>query len=253
MSSFSQESNNPDTITEIKKFHWFLKGASGIASIPAVILMCTFIGFASFAREAGFSLGETVFMVGTIWALPSHLVLVGGVIAGASAFTIVIGVLLASVRLMPMVMAQIPILKGPNTSRWTLFFLAHFIAITSWVFLQEHYKQVPQNARTSFFAGFAITISSACTVLVAITYVLAGTFPPILAAALFFLTPIYFLTSLWRAAWLLSDKWAMVLGLILGPLFHLMFPEGDILLAGGIGGVIAFTIYRLQKRRKEQS
>ena len=239
-------------IIEIDKLRWFLKGARGIASIPAFVLMSSFIGFAGFAREAGFSLGETVFMVATIWALPSHLVLVGSVIADASVFATLIAVLLASVRLMPMVMAQMPLLRGKNTSKWTLLFLSHFIAITSWVFLQERYKQVPQDARASFFAGFAMTISTICTVLVGITYVLAGTFPPILAAALFFLTPIYFLTSIWRAAYLLSDRWAMGFGLVLGPVFHLIVPEVDILLAGGLGGVIAFAIHRRQKRRTEQ-
>jgi predicted branched-subunit amino acid permease len=239
-------------IIEIDKLHWFLKGARGIASVPALILMSSFVGFAGFAREAGFSLGETIFMVGTIWALPSHLVLVGGVIAGASTSTIIISVTLASVRLMPMVMAQVPLLKTKHTSRWTLLFLSHFIAVTSWVFLQERYMGVPKAARAAFFAGFAITLSTICTILVGITYTLAGTFPPILAAALFFLTPVYFLTSLWRAAWLLSDKWAMVLGLVLGPVFHLIAPDVDILLAGGFGGVAAFAIHRMQKHRSEQ-
>ncbi len=238
---------------EINKFNWFLTGARGLFSIPALILMSSFVGFAGFAREAGFSLGETVFMVGTIWALPSHLVLVGSVIADASVLTTLIAVLLASVRLMPMVMAQLPLLKGKNTSRGTMLFLSHFIAITSWVFLQERYKQVPQDARAVFFAGFAITISTVCTVLVGITYVLAGTFPPILAAALFFLTPVYFLTSIWRAAYLISDKWAMGFGLVLGPLFHLIVPEVDILLAGGIGGFAAYAIHRMVLKRQKAS
>ena len=240
-------------IIEIDKIRWFFNGARGISSIPALILMSSFIGFAGFAREAGFSFGETVFMVGTIWALPSHLVLVGGVIAGASTLTIIVSVALASVRLMPMVMAQMPLLKTKHTSKWTLFFLSHFIAVTSWVFFQERYKDVPKAARVMFFAGFAITLSTTCTILVGITYILAGTFPPILAAALFFLTPIYFLTSLWRTALLLSDKWAMVLGLILGPLFHLILPDVDILLAGGIGGVAAYVIYRVQKHKQDKS
>ena len=249
MNRLPQESDKPDE--DVNRIHWFLKGASGIVSLPAFVLMSSFIGFAGFAREAGFSLGETVFMVGTIWALPSHLVLVGGVIAGTSTLTILIGVSLASVRLMPMVMAQMPLLRGKNTSRWTLLFLSHFIAITSWVFLQERYKKVPQEARASFFAGFGITITVVCTILVGFTYALAGTFPPILAAALFFLTPIYFLTSLWGAANLLSDKWAMILGLILGPAIHMVWPDLDILLAGAVGGTLAFGIAKYQQKRKE--
>ncbi len=251
MNSTPLEKDNPEI--EIDRIHWFLKGARGIASLPAIILLSSFVGFAGFAREAGFSLGETMFMVGTIWALPSHLVLVGGVIAGASTLTIIIGVSLASVRLMPMVMAQVPIIRGAKTSRWTLLFLSHFIAITSWVFMRSRYEHIPRDARASFFAGFAITVMVLCTVLVGITHALAGRFPPILAAALFFLTPVYFLTSLWGSSNLLSDKWAMILGLALGPVFHLFWPEVDVLLAGGIGGVAAFVLASLVERRRQNS
>ncbi len=247
----SSPDGSSQTDVPIDRFRWFLLGARGIVSLPALILMSSFIGFAGFAREAGFSLGETVFMVGTIWALPSHLVLVGGVITGASTLTIVIGVSLASVRLMPMVMSQVPILRGKNTSRWTLILLSHFIAITSWVFLQERYRDVPQDARASYFAGFGITITIICTILVGFTHALAGQFPPILAAALFFLTPVYFLTSLWGAAHLLSDRYAMIAGMALGPVFHLIWPEFDVLLAGAVGGVSAYLLGNLVQSRKK--
>ncbi len=238
------------TDAEIDRRRWFIKGARGVISIPALVLMSSFIGFAGFAREAGFGWGETVFMVGTIWALPSHLVLVGGVIAGASTLTIIVGVSLASVRLMPMVMAQMPILRGSNTSRWTLFFLAHFIAITSWVFLQTRYENVPRDARTSFFAGFGITIMAICTILVGLTHALAAVFPPVIAAGLFFLTPIYFLTSLWGAANLSSDKLAMVFGLVLGPLLHFVVPQVDVLIAGLVGGLAAFVFGQMAATRR---
>lgn len=250
MSHTPADPNHPNA--NINHLHWFFKGARGVASLPAIILMSSFIGFAAFAREAGFSLGETMFMVGTIWALPSHLVLVGGVIAGASTLTIVIGVMLASVRLMPMVMAQVPILRGEKTSRSTLLFLSHFIAITSWVFMQARYDKIPRDARAVYFAGFAIPVMMLCTILVGFTHALAGQFPPILAAALFFLTPVYFLTSLWGAANLLSDKWAMILGLALGPIFHLFWPEVDILLAGAVGGCVAFLLGILVEARRRK-
>ena len=40
--------------------YWFLRGARGIASLPAIILMSAFVGFCGFAVEAGIPLGETV-------------------------------------------------------------------------------------------------------------------------------------------------------------------------------------------------
>ena len=64
--------------------HWFFKGARGIASLPAIILMSAFVGFCGFAVEAGIPLGETVFMTGMIWALPAKVLLVGSILAGVS-------------------------------------------------------------------------------------------------------------------------------------------------------------------------
>ena len=42
--------------------HWFLVGALGIFSIPALILMTSFVGFAAFALEAGLTRSEAMFM-----------------------------------------------------------------------------------------------------------------------------------------------------------------------------------------------
>ena len=67
--------------------YWFFKGARGIASLPAIILMSAFVGFCGFAVEAGIPLGETVFMTGMIWALPAKvLLLVGTLSMSASAY-----------------------------------------------------------------------------------------------------------------------------------------------------------------------
>ncbi|WP_245431368.1 AzlC family ABC transporter permease, partial [Rhodoplanes roseus] len=61
---------------------WFLRGVGGIVSVPAFILMASFIGFGVLCRESGITLGEAVFMTGFVWALPSQLVLVGAIAAG---------------------------------------------------------------------------------------------------------------------------------------------------------------------------
>jgi hypothetical protein len=68
-------SHKPSMITPSAQrgVHWFLKGARGIASLPAIILMSAFVGFCGFAVEAGIPLGETVFMTGMIWALPAKV------------------------------------------------------------------------------------------------------------------------------------------------------------------------------------
>ncbi len=231
-----------------KKF-WFFKGVQTIASMPAFILLSAFVGFAGFARETGFSLGETAFMVPVIWALPSLVVLVSGVASGASLIAIAVAVALASVRLMPMVMALLPEVRTKDTKPWVLYGLSHFVAVTSWVIAMLRFPAIPREMRASFFFGFCLTVSTGCTVVAVIVFMLAGTLPPIVAGALFFLTPIYFLTSLWSTAKLSSDKYAMIIGLILGPLFHFILPEFDILAAGLLGGALAYVIHRLTRNR----
>ncbi len=59
----------------------------------------------------------------------------------------------------------------------------------------------------------------------------------------------YFLTSLWGSARERAGHVAMVLGLILGPLLHLVVPGFDLLGAGLIGGGAAFAFHKLSQRR----
>jgi hypothetical protein len=172
--------------------HWFFKGARGIASLPAIILMSAFVGFCGFAVEAGIPLGETVFMTGMIWALPAKVLLVGSILAGVSLPAAFITVALSSIRLMPMVAALIPEIRTEKTPTWLLLLLSHFIAITAYVFTMERIRDVPREHRVAFFAGFGTTVTSANIVLVAVIYSTVANLPAMVAGALFFLTPVYF-------------------------------------------------------------
>lgn len=225
--------------------HWFFKGARGITSLPAIILMSAFVGFCGFAAEAGIPLGQTVFMTGMIWALPAKVLLVGSIIAGASLPAAFVAVALSSIRLMPMVAALIPEIRTRKTPTWLLLFLSHFVAITAYVFTMERIRDVPREHRVAFFAGFAMTVTSANIVLVAVIYSTVATLPAMLAGALFFLTPVYFLTSIWASTRDRAGHFAMVAGLALGPVFHQFSPDLDILYAGVVGGALAFLADRL--------
>ena len=84
---------------------------------------------------------------------------------------------------------------------------------------------------------------------VAVVHLLIGRLPEPVTAALLFLTPIYFLTSLWGSARERAGHVAMILGLVLGPAFHLLLPGLDLLAAGLIGGVAAFLHHRIFGKR----
>lgn len=229
--------------------YWALTGAKGIVSIPALILMASMSGFAGLARDAGITWIEASFMAFTVWALPAMLILLGAVTAGISIPATAFAVSLSSLRLMPMVVALMPEIRGPKTRTGTLVFLSHFVAVTGWVFAMERFRNVPRDRRTSFFAGFAITLTTANTLVVALVFNLMGEFPPLATGALAFLTPVYFLTSLFGSARESSGRLALLTGMLCLPPAHWLVPEFDLVVAGLGGGLVAYLGGRIADRR----
>lgn len=223
---------------------WFRRGMRKIISLPAFILMSAFIGFAGFARESGIEFAHAVFMTAAIWALPAQVVLIAAIGSGMTILPTFLAVTLSSVRLMPMATSLVAELRAEKTRAVTLLFLSHFIAVTSWVMANQYFDRVPRRFRTAFFGGFAVTLTACNIAVVAAVYSLSTGIPAIALGALFFLTPVYFLTSLWATARERLVKIAMICGLVLGPVFHLLTPDFDLLLAGLSGGVLAFFIAR---------
>lgn len=219
-------------------------GARGIVSGPAFILMCAVVGFCGFAYEAGIPMWHAVFMTGAVWALPAQFVLVGAIIAGASLPAAALAVALSSMRLMPMVAALVPEIRTRNTPTWVLLAVSHFVAVTAWVFAMQRVNMVPREGRVAFFTGFGLTLSVVNIVIVALAYGVISHLPAMIGGALFFLTPIYFLTSIWASARHREVYFALIIGLVLGPAFHFMDEELGLLYAGLIGGTLAFALER---------
>lgn len=238
-------SASPDKLST--RTRWFFRGVASAVSIPGLILISAFVGFAGLAREAGITLPQAVFMTGLVWALPAKVVLIGAIMSGASLPAAALAVSLSSVRLTPMVVALMPELRSERGRPIVLYLLSHFVAVTSWVIAMEKVREVPREMRTSWYAGLGGSLVLGNMVVVALVYAVAGSLPPILSAALLLLTPIYFLTSLWGSAREAASHYAMIFGIVLGPVFHLFMPGGDLMAAGFIGGIGAYVLYRLRK------
>jgi predicted branched-subunit amino acid permease len=246
MNDSESAASSPPTAREC--LLWYLRGCRAVISIPAVILASSFVGFAALAVEAGFTMAQTVFMTAVVWALPAKVVLIGAVLAGNGLAAAAFAVALSSVRLAPMVVVLVPELRGPRTRNWVLYVLSHFVAVTSWVIALEHVRNVPRDFRTSWYAGVGSSLIMLNMLVVAVVFMIADDLPPIISAALFMLTPIYFLTSLWASARERAGHVAMAIGLILGPLFHLVIPNFSLLATGITGGGLAYLHHRLSRR-----
>ncbi|MGK9055076.1 AzlC family ABC transporter permease [Xaviernesmea oryzae] len=229
---------------------WFFTGMRGLVSLPALILLTSIVGFSAFALESGLTRAEAVFMSLAIWALPAQVILIGSMASGANIAACFLAVTLSSIRMTPMVASIIPEMRTKRTPIWALLILSHFIAITSWVFAITTMRNVPRQHRAIYFAGFGVTLTLTGTLVVAVFYGIASSFPPVVAGVLFFLTPVYFIASIWASARQPVVKLAFVMGVALGPLLALVTPEFDVLYAGIGGGTIAYLIDRSRRRKK---
>jgi predicted branched-subunit amino acid permease len=232
------------------RLRWFLTGMRGVLSLPAIILMTSYVGFSAFALQAGLTRSEAVVMTLGVWALPAQMILVGSMIGGANIAASFLAVTLSSIRMMPMVASIVPEMRTSRTPVWVLLFLSHFIAITSWVFASTHLRHVPRRHRVIFFAGFGMTLTSTSALIVGVSYGIVSQFPPIVAGALFMLTPVYFISSIWASAAQPVVRIAFVVGLVLGPALALVVPQFDVLLAGVGGGTIAYLVDRYRRDRR---
>ncbi len=232
--------------------YWFRQGVKGAVCLPTLILMMAFVGFTSLASEVGLTLVEVLMMSLFLWALPSIVVLTGAMSVGAGLIPTAIAVAFSAVRLMPMTVALMPILRdGKRTKTWHMLVVSHFVAVTAWVFAMRNLPSFPRAARLPFFAGFGAAVQLAVLCSTTVSYVLLPVVDGPIAAGLVMLTPVYFMFSMYQASRTGGDRAALLLGLILGPLFYYLFPGADLLLTGIVGGTVAFAGWLFATRRAE--
>lgn len=217
----------------------FWRGVAVAGTTPGIILCASAAGYGALARDAGFSLWNSLFVMGVFFALPAQVVMLDQIARGASLAAGALAVSLTGLRLLPMCVLLMPLLKGPRATRPRYLLAAHFIAVTAWMEGWRRLPKLPAHLRLEHFIGIGTGLLIATLIGTFAGYEIAGNVAPIVAAVLLLLTPIYFLLSLAATAGTLSDKLAIVLGAIIGPPLFVLAPGFDLLLAGLIGGTIA--------------
>lgn len=221
-------------------------GARRAAGVPGMVLFASFVGFGAFARAAGLDLWQTVFMTITVFALPGQVVLVDQIDAGATLLAATIAVTITAVRLLPMTVAILPVLRGEHTPVWQQTLMSHFVAATVWIESMRRIPDIDRADRVPYYLGLAGVLWPLTTCATAVGHVIAGEVPTNISAALLLLTPFYFLFSLIAAIRERMDLAAVIGGLALGPLFYLYVPGLDLLWTGLVAGTAAWLIGRRQ-------
>lgn len=237
----------PQTISQAG---WYRRGLRQSAGLPAVILAATFIGIGSVCADFGMPLAWAILATLLIWAGPAHLILVNGLGTGGTWLAVGLTVGLSSVRLLPMVVSLMPYLRTDRRRHPLVMVLcAHMVAISLWVEGLRLLPSVDSEGRVPFFLGLATGLLTSATLATAAGYGLAGIIPHAFAAGLLFLTPIFFLLSLFTTARTLSDRLAIGIGIGGLPLASLAGDGLELLWAGLGGGTLAYAAARLLRAR----
>jgi predicted branched-subunit amino acid permease len=218
-------------------------------SVFFTVIVTTYIGFGALCHDYGISVGWATLSTALMWAGPAQVILVTAVGAGTSAFEAAIAVGLSSVRLLPMVVALLPVVRGTRMRPWQLVVPSHFIAVSVWVEGMRHAPGLPREHRIAFCNALGITLVAAGSIATAAGFYLAALLPALFGAAAMFVTPLSFLFSTLRNSRLLLERLALLLGLIIGPLFAYYRVGLDLLWTGILAGTLAYAVHRWRRAR----
>ena len=223
------------------QWRWALKGLRVAARLPIFVMAFTFLGIGGLAREANAPLGVALLSTLTIWAGPAQVIYFGALINGVALPAIALSISLSSVRLLPMSVSLLPLLRQPGTPRLAMFYLAHNVAVTAWTESIRALGDIPRNYRIAWFIGLTHGLVGAAFAATYAGYALAGALPHAFAAGLLFITPIYFIAALSRNAREPIDWIALSSGFVLAPLLKGVAGAGlDLLVIGLVGGTVAW-------------
>jgi predicted branched-subunit amino acid permease len=226
---------------------YFFGVFSAWTSVFCPVIGGTYVGLGALAHDLGFSIAWMTVSTIVVWAGPAQLVLMSALASGAAPVEIAVGVSLSGIRLFPMVVALLPLLRPGAKSGRDFVLPTHFTSISMWV---ESLRLLPGIAppfRIAACNGLSSGFMAVAVACGAIGYHLAAGLPPLLAAGLSALTPMSFLMSSARNSRELIDVLAFGFGVVLGPLLAWYQLGLDLLWSGVIGGAAAYGIHRLRE------
>jgi predicted branched-subunit amino acid permease len=239
-------SSKPDPAMPSHMSAFFAGVRASYLSVFVFVLVGTYVGIAALAQDYGFSLGWLMASTVLVWAGPSQVIMISALGGGATLAETAIAVSLSCVRFLPMVVALLPLMKGPKTRTRDLLLPAHFTAASMWVESFRLLPAVPPERRIAYCNGLGVGFMSCGLLGCIIGYLLTASLPPLLTAALLFLTPMSFLVSTARNARSLTDRLALALGLIICPLLVYAEIGLDLMWTGIIAGTVAYGVHRLR-------
>ncbi|MBJ7489341.1 MAG: AzlC family ABC transporter permease [Candidatus Fonsibacter sp.] len=221
----------------------FKKGCRTALGIPGISLAASFFALGALFKNSGLNAMQSFLSTLIGFALPGQLVMAETLIVNGTLLNILIAVFLTNARLYPMTVNLVPVIRQNNRPRWHYYFLAHFIAVTSWVYMLSNYNKINKENRFSFFLGLGVTLWVLSTIATVIGFYTAGIISKKVFVAIIFLNPIYFMCMIVSVLNKLHIILTVFLSIILAPILFLVTPDWSVLLAGVISGIISYFFF----------
>ena len=227
-----------ETTTQVNR-----RAVTDALGFPALMLVASMTGFGALARESGLTLGVALGSTAGIWGLPGQVALAELHAAGVPAILVILAVSLANARFLPMAVSFIPLMRSGARSYGWMFLFVQLMSINSWAAGLRNFPEIAPEMRRRYYILFALICMAAGLIGTVIGFFGVVAMPRPVALGLIFLNPLFFAVllagSTGRPAIL-----ALLVGMPLGPIFHMVSPNWGLLATGLIGGTIALWISR---------
>jgi predicted branched-subunit amino acid permease len=228
-----------------------LNGMQDALGLASITICFSLIGIGGLVRDIGYPMMAGALSSALMWAGPAQVLLFGSLAAGAALPLVAIAILFSSLRFLPMTMSLMPLLNEPKRPTWQLLLAAHLVAITNWAEGMRRLPDMPAQERYPYFCGFGTTVLVSGTLATALGYYLVAAMPPVLAAALLFTTPMFFTVNLTAAARSAGDWLPIAISVaIIAVAPFTIGTDYDLMVAGVLGGSIAYAIQRARRRSR---
>ena len=256
MSSADQPSINPGEILQeavaAQRFknrsEAFWAGIRDASGVPAMVLFAGMVGFGAMGKTNGLDIWFTTASSFLMFALPGQVVLLEMVITGSSILAIALAVTLTSTRFITMTVTLFPQFHQKDRNHG-LYASVHFLAMTAWAISMREFQTMEAKHRSSYFIGLGLLCWLVSIPATMLGYLLAGVVPPYITLGLVFINPLFFLLAFTEVgSW--TNRIAIGLGFLLGPLFFILDRDTSLLTTGLVAGTIAYLIDRKILRKR---
>jgi predicted branched-subunit amino acid permease len=207
---------------------------------PGLGTFAAMAGFGSLAADAGTPLWAAVALTIGVWNMPGQVAFVELYASEATLLLFALIVTVASVRIFPITVATIPLLRKGLGVTPQHFILAQLNSVTSYVRLVDVAQtEHDVDSRIGFFTAFTLGTLVVGTIGTVLGFALAGLLPVAGVQALIFITPLYLLLLTARSP-KVQVQLSVLTGCLLVPAFSVWMGSIGTLAGGLVAGSLAY-------------